>query len=97
MNLFGNCSIYLLCNNDIGVSQHYPLYRVSDAMCTGVDKASLDEQYLLFRERYDVISKDASKKVKRQETDYPAQCKSYLLCPHLVLIRFVSMLNLCLF
>lgn len=43
--------------------QHYPLYRVSDAMCTGVDKASLDEQYLLFRERYDVISKDASKKL----------------------------------
>lgn len=43
--------------------QHYPLYRVSDAMCTGVDTAPLDEQYLLFQERYDVISKNASKKL----------------------------------
>ncbi|XP_051738699.1 metallophosphoesterase 1 isoform X3 [Ctenopharyngodon idella] len=43
--------------------QHYPLYRVSDAMCTDVDAAPLDERYQLFRERYDVISKSASKKL----------------------------------
>ncbi|XP_043083086.1 metallophosphoesterase 1 isoform X2 [Puntigrus tetrazona] len=43
--------------------QHYPLYRVSDAMCTGVDIAPLDERYQLFQERYDVISKNASKKL----------------------------------
>lgn len=33
-------------------------------MCTDVDAAPLDERYQLFRERYDVISKSASKKVK---------------------------------
>jgi len=38
---------------------------VSDAMCTGVDAAPLDERYQLFQERYDVISKNASKKVKK--------------------------------
>ncbi|XP_048031089.1 metallophosphoesterase 1 isoform X1 [Megalobrama amblycephala] len=43
--------------------QHYPLYRESDAMCTDVDAAPLDERYQLFRERYDVISKSASKKL----------------------------------
>uniref|UniRef100_A0A9J7Z8I2 Metallophosphoesterase 1 n=1 Tax=Cyprinus carpio carpio TaxID=630221 RepID=A0A9J7Z8I2_CYPCA len=43
--------------------QHYPLYRVSDAMCTGIDAAPLDERYQLFQERYDVISKNASKKL----------------------------------
>lgn len=32
-------------------------------MCTGVDAAPLDERYQLFRERYDVISKNASKKL----------------------------------
>ncbi len=34
-------------------------------MCTGVDAAPLDEQYQLFWEPYDVISKNASKKVKQ--------------------------------
>ncbi|TRY91060.1 hypothetical protein DNTS_035780 [Danionella cerebrum] len=43
--------------------QHYPLYRVNDAMCTGVDAAPLDERNQPFQERYDVLSKDASKKL----------------------------------
>ncbi|XP_065144073.1 metallophosphoesterase 1 [Paramisgurnus dabryanus] len=43
--------------------QHYPLYRVSDAMCTGVDAAPLNERYQLFQEQYDVISQVASKKL----------------------------------
>ncbi|XP_051970854.1 metallophosphoesterase 1 [Xyrauchen texanus] len=43
--------------------QHYPLYRESDAMCTGVDAAPLNERHRLFQERYDVISQDASKKL----------------------------------
>ncbi|KAA0705007.1 Metallophosphoesterase 1 [Triplophysa tibetana] len=43
--------------------QHYPLYRVSDAMCTGVDAAPMNERYHQFHERYDVISQVASKKL----------------------------------
>uniref|UniRef100_A0A9J7XK96 Metallophosphoesterase 1 n=1 Tax=Cyprinus carpio carpio TaxID=630221 RepID=A0A9J7XK96_CYPCA len=70
-----NCSIqseqhYDQCKNTESFAstapvllQHYPLYRVSDAMCTGIDAAPLDERYQLFQERYDVISKNASKKL----------------------------------
>lgn len=44
--------------------QHYPLYRASDAECTGEDAAPLNERDQLFQERYDVLSQDASKKVR---------------------------------
>ncbi|KAM3866255.1 LOW QUALITY PROTEIN: metallophosphoesterase 1 [Diretmus argenteus] len=40
--------------------QHYPLYRVSDAACTGQDAAPPEERHLLFREKYDVLSKESS-------------------------------------
>ncbi|XP_067331585.1 metallophosphoesterase 1 isoform X2 [Channa argus] len=43
--------------------QHYPLYRVSDAGCTGQDAALPEERHLLFREKYDVLSKEASQKL----------------------------------
>lgn len=43
--------------------QHYPLYRVSDASCTGQDAAPAEERHLLFREKYDVLSKEASQRV----------------------------------
>lgn len=43
--------------------QHYPLYRVSDAGCTGEDTASPEERHLLFREKYDVLSKEASQRL----------------------------------
>nr|XP_057917470.1 metallophosphoesterase 1 isoform X1 [Doryrhamphus excisus] len=43
--------------------QHYPLYRVSDAGCTGIDAALPGERHLLFREKYDVLSKDASQRL----------------------------------
>ncbi|XP_038664595.1 metallophosphoesterase 1 [Scyliorhinus canicula] len=43
--------------------QHYPLYRVSDAECTGEDSASAEEKKLLFREKYDTLSLEASKKL----------------------------------
>uniref|UniRef100_A0AAR2K5L9 Metallophosphoesterase 1 n=1 Tax=Pygocentrus nattereri TaxID=42514 RepID=A0AAR2K5L9_PYGNA len=42
-------------------TQHYPLYRASDAECTGVDAAPPNERYQHFHERYDVLSQDASK------------------------------------
>ncbi|XP_053530652.1 metallophosphoesterase 1 isoform X1 [Ictalurus punctatus] len=45
------------------ILQHYPLYRTSDAECTGEDAAPLNERYQLFQERYDVLSQDASKKL----------------------------------
>lgn len=43
--------------------QHYPLYRVSDASCTGQDAAPAEERHLLFREKYDVLSKEASQRL----------------------------------
>lgn len=45
------------------VVQHYPLYRLSDAGCTGLDAAPPEERHLLFREKYDVLSKEASQRV----------------------------------
>ncbi|XP_053322172.1 metallophosphoesterase 1 [Spea bombifrons] len=45
--------------------QHYPLYRESDSSCTGEDSASLEEKRVLFMEKYDVLSKDASEKLLR--------------------------------
>uniref|UniRef100_G3PWE4 Metallophosphoesterase 1 n=1 Tax=Gasterosteus aculeatus aculeatus TaxID=481459 RepID=G3PWE4_GASAC len=43
--------------------QHYPLFRVSDASCTGLDAAPPEERHLLFREKYDVLSKEASQRL----------------------------------
>ncbi|KAI5617055.1 metallophosphoesterase 1, partial [Silurus asotus] len=45
------------------ILQHYPLYRASDAECTGEDAAPFSERYQSFQERYDVLSQDASKKL----------------------------------
>eukprot|EP00063_Salmo_salar_P068552 XP_014043387.1 PREDICTED: metallophosphoesterase 1-like isoform X3 [Salmo salar] len=42
------------------ILQHYPLYRESDAGCTGRDAAPPEERHLLFREKYDVLSQEAS-------------------------------------
>ncbi|GAA6092956.1 metallophosphoesterase 1 [Tachysurus ichikawai] len=47
------------------ILQHYPLYRTSDAQCTGEDAAPLNERYQHFQERYDVLSQDASRKLLR--------------------------------
>lgn len=47
----------------LSVFQHYPLFRVSDASCTGQDAAPPEERHLLFREKYDVLSKEASQRV----------------------------------
>ncbi|XP_041103689.1 metallophosphoesterase 1 isoform X2 [Polyodon spathula] len=43
--------------------QHYPLYRVSDAECTGEDAAAPEEKNLVFKEQYDVLSQEASRKL----------------------------------
>ncbi|KAH0617825.1 hypothetical protein JD844_016451 [Phrynosoma platyrhinos] len=43
--------------------QHYPLYRRSDSKCTGEDSAPLDKKNDLFREKYDVLSQEASQKL----------------------------------
>ncbi|XP_069587133.1 metallophosphoesterase 1 isoform X2 [Ranitomeya imitator] len=42
--------------------QHYPLYRKSDSACTGEDSATHEEKKVLFKEKYDVLSQDASQK-----------------------------------
>ncbi|XP_053570885.1 metallophosphoesterase 1 [Bombina bombina] len=43
--------------------QHYPLYRKSDAECTGEDAASPEEKKVQFKEKYDVLSHNASEKL----------------------------------
>ncbi|XP_041923326.1 metallophosphoesterase 1 isoform X1 [Alosa sapidissima] len=45
------------------ILQHYPLYRESDAGCTGLDAAPLEERHQLFQERYDVLSQEASQRL----------------------------------
>ncbi|XP_029446841.1 metallophosphoesterase 1 [Rhinatrema bivittatum] len=43
--------------------QHYPLYRESDSECTGEDSATPEEKEVLFKEKYDVLSQEASQKL----------------------------------
>ncbi|OWK01563.1 MPPE1 [Cervus elaphus hippelaphus] len=43
--------------------QHFPLYRRNDANCSGEDAAPPDEKYTLFKERYDVLSQEVSRKL----------------------------------
>ncbi|KAJ8268035.1 hypothetical protein COCON_G00132070 [Conger conger] len=45
------------------ILQHFPLYRVSDATCTGQDASPPGQRHLLFKEQYDVLSKEASRKL----------------------------------
>ncbi|XP_035285536.1 metallophosphoesterase 1-like isoform X1 [Anguilla anguilla] len=45
------------------ILQHYPLYRVSDATCTGQDATPPEHRHLLFKEQYDVLSQEASRKL----------------------------------
>ncbi|XP_069476585.1 metallophosphoesterase 1 isoform X2 [Ambystoma mexicanum] len=43
--------------------QHYPLYRRSDSECTGEDSATQEEKNVQFKEKYDVVSQEASQKL----------------------------------
>ncbi|NXO02740.1 MPPE1 Metallophosphoesterase, partial [Rhinopomastus cyanomelas] len=43
--------------------QHYPLYRKSDAECSGEDSAPPAEKNIPFKEKYDVLSREASQKL----------------------------------
>ncbi|XP_030068141.1 metallophosphoesterase 1 [Microcaecilia unicolor] len=43
--------------------QHFPLYRRSDSECTGEDSATLEEKAVLFKEKYDALSQEASQKL----------------------------------
>ncbi|XP_048219460.1 metallophosphoesterase 1 isoform X2 [Perognathus longimembris pacificus] len=43
--------------------QHYPLYRTSDANCSGEDAAPPEERNIPFKEKYDVLSREASQKL----------------------------------
>ncbi|XP_037003880.2 metallophosphoesterase 1 isoform X3 [Artibeus jamaicensis] len=43
--------------------QHFPLYRRSDANCSGEDAAPPEERSVPFKERYDVLSREASQKL----------------------------------
>lgn len=61
-------------NHVLSVLQHYPLYRVSDAGCTGLDAAPPEERHLLFREKYDVLSKEASQRVSTLQSHHKRLC-----------------------
>lgn len=50
-------------NPALNFFQHYPLYRKSDAECSGEDSASPEEKKIPFKEKYDVLSQEASQKV----------------------------------
>ncbi|KAL2778301.1 metallophosphoesterase 1 isoform 3, partial [Daubentonia madagascariensis] len=43
--------------------EHYPLFRRSDANCSGEDAAPPEERNIPFQERYDVLSREASQKL----------------------------------
>ncbi|XP_073187723.1 metallophosphoesterase 1 isoform X3 [Lepidochelys kempii] len=43
--------------------QHYPLYRRNDAECAGEDSALPEEKNIPFKEKYDVLSREASQKL----------------------------------
>ncbi|XP_051056765.1 metallophosphoesterase 1 isoform X2 [Phodopus roborovskii] len=43
--------------------QHYPLYRASDANCSGEDAVPPEERNVPFKEKYDVLSREASQKL----------------------------------
>ncbi|XP_069075853.1 metallophosphoesterase 1 isoform X2 [Pleurodeles waltl] len=43
--------------------QHYPLYRRSDSDCSGEDSATPEEKNIPFKEKYDVLSQEASQKI----------------------------------
>uniref|UniRef100_UPI00398E7974 metallophosphoesterase 1 isoform X2 n=1 Tax=Pristiophorus japonicus TaxID=55135 RepID=UPI00398E7974 len=66
-----DCSICRKVENDLQQlslalncsRQHFPLYRTSDEECTGEDSASPEEKKLLFREKYDTLSREASNKL----------------------------------
>ncbi|KAB1258369.1 Metallophosphoesterase 1 [Camelus dromedarius] len=50
--------------------EHFPLYRRSDAHCSGEDAAPPAERGIPFQERYDVLSREASRKGSFTPTDY---------------------------
>ncbi|XP_077983312.1 metallophosphoesterase 1-like [Glandiceps talaboti] len=45
------------------VLQHFPMYRESDAICSGADAAPAKEKVIKHRERWEVLSKTASEKL----------------------------------
>ena len=52
-----------IITNATCVMQHFPMYRVSDGVCIGVDAASADVRDVRLRQRWDCLSKEASDEV----------------------------------
>lgn len=44
--------------------QHFPMYRESDAECTGIDSAPQEEKNIKFRQRWECISEESSQEVR---------------------------------
>uniref|UniRef100_A0A8C9WIF2 Metallophosphoesterase 1 n=1 Tax=Scleropages formosus TaxID=113540 RepID=A0A8C9WIF2_SCLFO len=62
----------LNCSLQVGASQdrargsgppHYPLYRASNAICSGLDVAPEEVRHQRFEEQYDTLSQEASEKL----------------------------------
>lgn len=63
-NLAQKCNAYKKMPNVSPILlQHFPLYRESDAMCTGVDAAPPEEKFEKFREGWGALPKDASQRL----------------------------------
>uniref|UniRef100_A0A8C7N786 Metallophosphoesterase 1 n=1 Tax=Oncorhynchus kisutch TaxID=8019 RepID=A0A8C7N786_ONCKI len=54
-------NIYLLFV-DLFCGQHYPVYHLNDAECTGKDVTSPEERHQVFHEHYDMLYQEASQR-----------------------------------
>ena len=71
------------------------MYRESDAECTGLDAAPLEERHQLFQERYDVLSQEASQRVSGLVMLYNLFTEvENLVCKYLPLFSLYSTLQL---
>uniref|UniRef100_A0A8C7KVV8 Uncharacterized protein n=1 Tax=Oncorhynchus kisutch TaxID=8019 RepID=A0A8C7KVV8_ONCKI len=55
-------NIYLLFV-DLFCGQHYPVYHLNDAECTGKDVTSPEERHQVFHEHYDMLYQEASQRL----------------------------------
>ncbi|ELK15051.1 Metallophosphoesterase 1 [Pteropus alecto] len=74
-------------DSSLNPGQHFPLYRRSDANCSGEDAAPPEERGIPFKERYDALSREASQKGSMTSTEH-ALAKCYLPFEDTVLITY---------
>ena len=60
-----------IANNYHTFLQHYPLYRASDAACSGPDAAPAEQRAAPFREHWECLSQEASHQVSFEQRAAP--------------------------